>query len=444
MFDKLTSTLNQISPHLRKIIGNTAWLFADRIMRLIFGLLIGVWVARYLGPDRYGIFNYAIAFVALFGWLTQLGLNRIVVRDIVRYPDRKNEILGTALVLKLLGGLAALAISIGLILFLRPDDRLTQSIVAIIAVSGIFKSFETIDFWFQSQVQSKYTVTARSTAYIITNLLKLLLIQIRAPLIAFAWVWSGEWALSALGLAIVYRIYGHWIRAWRFSWQQARRMLAESWPLMISGIVIVIYMKIDIIMIGQMLDDRAVGVYSAAVKISELWYFVPTSIVQSVFPSIVKAKEVNESLYYDRLQKLFNLMAVIGYVVAIPMTLLATPIIVLLFGQDYSTAGSILSVHIWAGLFVSLGVASSPWLITEGLTKFSAATTGCGAVVNMILNVLLIPRYGIMGAAIATVIAQLVASYLANLFYRRTRIAFVSQTRALTLIDLAKRFSRST
>ncbi len=442
MLRKITTAIEQFSPHLRKIIGNTAWLFADRLIRMFAGLLIGVWVARYLGPNRYGIFNYALAFVALFDWISKLGLDRLAIRDIVRYPEQKREILGTVFILKLVGGCVAFIVSLVAIWLLRPDDRLTQIIVGIIAFAWIFKSFDTIDFWFQSQIQSKFTVTARSLAYLISSLIKIILIQINAPLVAFACVWSGEWGLSAFGLVIVYRLRGHLVQMWQFSWFHAKQLLSQSWPLIISGIVIIIYLKVDILMLGEMIGDRAVGEYSAAVKVSELWYFVPTSIVKSFFPSVVKAKDTSETLYYDRLQKLFNLMAVIGYAVAIPMTFISTPTIALLFGQEYVIAGSVLSVHIWAGLFVTLGVARDPWLMSEGLTKFSAATTTCGAIANIILNFLLIPQYGIMGAAIATVIAQLVASYFANAFYPQTRIVFVSQTRAIALVDLVKRLAR--
>lgn len=443
MFSKIKSLLNRINPNLRKIIGNTIWLFADRVLRMGVGLIVGVWVARYLGPDRYGIFNYAIAFVSLFVWLTHLGLNRIIVRDIVRFPDNKDETLGTAFVLKLMGGILTLCVSVLIVTWIRPSEPQTHTMVAIVAIASIFQAFDTIEFWFQSQVESKYAIAAKSVAYFIVSFLKIISIQIRAPLLAFTSIWSGEKILAALGLVIVYRIRGHFIRAWTFSWERAKTLLSESWPLMISGIVIAIYMKIDIIMLGQMLNDRAVGIYAVAVKISGLWYFVPASIVESVFPSVVKAKDTSETLYYDRLQKLFNLMVAIGYPVAISMTFLSTTVVWLLFGPEYTEAGRVLSVHIWAGLFVSLGLARGPWLISEGLTKLSAATSACGAVTNVALNILLIPRYGIMGAAIATVMAQLVATFFSNTFYPKTRVVFWSQLRALTLIDIFKQLTRS-
>ncbi len=258
---------------LRSIIANTGWLFADRILRMGVGLIVGVWVARYLGVQQFGSFNYATAFVALFSTLSTLGLDSIVVRSIVSEREKKEQILGTAFRLKLVGGVGSLLLALGSIYVFRHDDDLTIWLVAILASVGIFQSFDTIDLWFQSQVQSKYTVLAKNTAFVIVALLKVALIQMQAPLLAFAWAGLAEVGLGAIGLILTYKIKGYSLWLWRWSTPLAKSLVKESWPLILSGVTIMIYMRIDQIMLGEMVGNQAVGIYSAATRISEIWYW---------------------------------------------------------------------------------------------------------------------------------------------------------------------------
>ncbi|BAZ84803.1 flippase [Dolichospermum compactum] len=429
-FKKKLSFLKS-SDKLRGIIANTGWLFADRILRMGVGLFVGVWVARYLGVQQFGVFNYATAFVALFSTLSTLGLDAIVVRSIVREPEKRAEILGTAFWLKLLGGIAALVLAVSCIMVVRHDDSLTISLVAILSSVGIFQAFDTIDLWFQSQVQSKYTVIAKNTAFVVITLVKVILISIHAPLIAFAWAALGEIGLGAIGLIISYRVRGYSPWLWPWSLPLAKTLLKESWPLILSGVTIMIYMRIDQIMLGQMVGDKAVGLYSAATRISEVWYFIPTAIVSSVAPTIYAAKEVSEALYYQRIKQLIRMLVLISLVISVPMSLMSFKLITILFGNGYAEAGKILAIHIWASLFVFMGVATSPWFIAEGLTEFSFHRTLIGAVVNVVLNFLLIPSYGGIGAAIATVISQAFAAFFSNATHPKTRKLFYLQIKCL-------------
>ena len=427
-------SLLKSSDRFRGIIANTGWLFADRILRMGVGLFVGVWVARYLGVQQFGVFNYATAFVALFSTLSTLGLDAIVVRSIVREPEKRLQILGTTFWLKLIGGIAALVLAVSSIILLRHDDHLTISLVAILASVGIFQTFDTIDIWFQSQVQSKYTVIAKNTAFVITALIKVILISIHAPLIAFAWTALGEVGLGAIGLIISYRVRGYSPWLWPWSSPLAKTLLKESWPLILSGVTIMIYMRIDQIMLGQMIGDKAVGLYSAATRISEVWYFIPVAIASSVSPAIYAAKEVSEALYYQRIKQLIRMLVLISLVISVPMSLMSGKLITILFGNGYAEAGKILAIHIWASLFVFMGVATSPWFIAEGLTEFSFHRTLIGAVVNVVLNFLLIPSYGGIGAAIATVIAYAIAAFLANGLNSKTHRIFIIQLKSLILL----------
>ena len=439
MLNKLTVVIQKFSPELRKIISNIGWLFADRVLRMGVGLIVTAWVARYLGPQQFGLFNYAGAFVSLFGVLATLGLDQIVVRDMVRDPSCKDETLGTAFVLKLSGGILTILVTTGTIFLLRPDDQLTHWLVGITAAGTIFDAFNTIDFWFQLQVKSKYTVIAKNTAFILVTLIRITLLQMQTPLIAFAWALLAENALGAVGLAIAYKVKGQSLLAWRASLLRAKTLLKESWPLLLSGLAIMVYLRIDQIMLGQLADDKAVGIYSAATRISELWYYIPIAIVTSVTPSIVEAKKVSETLYYNKLQKLFNIMAVLAYMIALPMTFLSKYIVVLIFGQNYVASGGVLSIHIWAALFVFFGWSKGIWIVAEGLTMFSLLATTSGAVINILLNFWLLPIYRETGAAIATVISYAFVDYFMCMIYPPAQKIGWVMTKALTLNFLTTR-----
>ncbi|MBD0386838.1 MAG: flippase, partial [Nostoc sp. C3-bin3] len=349
------------SSGLRAIISNTGWLFADRILRMGASLVVGVWVARYLGVQQYGLFNYALAFVSLFSPIFTLGLDDVVVRHIVRQSSNKEEILGTTFWLKLLGGIASVLLAISTMFFLGERETLKIWLVAILAIAGIFRAADTIELWFQSQVQSKYTVIAKNTAFLLNSAIKIALILTKAPLLAFAWVTLAEFAMSAIGLLIVYQVKGSSLWLWRWSFSAAKTLMKESLPLIFSGFAILIFMKIDQVMLGQMIGDSEVGVYSAAVRLSEIWYFIPGAIVSSVAPSIYIVKEKSESLYYQRIGQLLSLMTCISLAIALPMTFLSGKIILIMFGSGYAEAGAILAVHIWTSLFVFMGLATSPW-----------------------------------------------------------------------------------
>lgn len=431
---KLVLFGRKISPEFKAIASNTGWLFFDRVLRMGVGFILSVWIARYLGVQQYGLFSYATAFVYLFNPLITLGLDSVVVRDIVQDPSKKEETLGATFWLKVLGGCTSLLLAVGSIIVLRPNEPLTIGLVTILAAGGIFQSFETIDVWFQSQVQSKYTVFAKNIAFICIVLLKVKLITMQAPLIAFAWAGFAEMGLGAIALTFVYRFKGYSLKLWRWNFPRAKSLLKESFPLLLSGLTIMIYMKIDQVMLGEMVGDRAVGVYTAATRISEAWYFIPTAIICSVTPSIYKAMEQSKTAYYQYVGRLLRLMNLIAVMVAVPVTALAPNIIQLFYGAEFLQSSSVLVIHIWAAIFVFMGVATLPCFIAEGLTDLTLRRTLLGAVINVVLNLLLIPRYTVVGAAVATVISQAVASYLSHAFHSKTRKLFQLQTRSLLLL----------
>lgn len=409
----------RITGHLRLIqaINNTSWLIADNIAHMIVGFFIGIWLARYLGPNSFGVLNYSLALVGIFGVVAGLGMDANIVRDLVREPDKKGEILGTAFRLKIAGGAFLSLMCITTVYALRPGDHEAILLTAILSGTILFLAAETISLWFQAIVESKYTVYAKNAAYLAGALIRVVLIINQAPLIAFAWAGLAEATVSALGLFFVYyRRQGHSITSWTTSWRRAKTMLREGWPLLLSAITVILYLKLDVIMLGQMSGDHAVGLYSVATRLSEIWYFIPMAVMASLQPSLVNWHSESREMFNYRLRLVYQFFLLLSVSVPLLISIFSTNIVTFLYGSQFSKAGPVLAIHTWASVAVFFGVASSHYLVIEGLQKISLYRTSLGLLANITLNLLLIPVYGPIGAAIATLISYNVATFSIGLF----------------------------
>ena len=421
--------LDKISPGLRRILGNVSWLMVDRVVRMGMGLFVGVWTARYLGPAQFGSLNFAVAYIALFGSVATLGLDGLVVREVLHHPEDRHEILGTTLALRATAGLLAAVASIAVLCLIQPHDRQALLLVSIYSVTLVFQAFDTIDAFFQSQVQSKITVWAKNGAFLVVAAIRVALIYTKAPVWAFVSALAGEVVLGAVGLVLGYRLSGGEIFSWRRNRKRAAQLLQQSWPIIFSSMAIMVYMRLDMVMLKMMQGEFAVGLYAAATRISEVWYFIPLAIVSSVSPAIMRAKD-DPDLFYGRLRKLFSLMTLSACTIGTIVALLSGTIVRILYSNSYRGAGPVLAVHVWASVFVFLGCAQSPWDITKNLLKLSMFRTALGAVINVAMNLYLIPRYSAMGAAIATVVSYAISGVFANVFSARTRPIFYMQIRS--------------
>lgn len=418
-----------------RYFANTSWILAEQLLRLLSELLVGIWVARYLGAEQFGILSYAIAFVAIFNPIAKLGLDGIVVRDLINAPGQKINLLGTAFWLKLGGAFLSLAF-VMLVVQLSSNDYTVKLYILIIATGMIFQSFEVVAFYFQSQVQGRYISSSKLLQLLFSSILKIYLVLVDGDLKWFVLISLVDQATLAAAYLIIYRRQqlSGFFRS--FECNIAKKLLKDSWPLIFSGLVVLVYMRIDQVMIKEMLGDKEVGIYSVAVRLSEVWYFVPMVITTSVFPSIVNAKKISEALYYARLQRLYSLMVLVAIGVAVPTTIISDWLIVYLYGEEYRIAGEVLRINIWAGVFVFLGVASGSWLANENLQHLDFLRTFSGAVANVLLNLILIPAYGIVGAAIATVISYTIAGFLFDFFNSRTKVLFVMKVSAFAMKGL--------
>ena len=405
---------------LQMVISNSGWLMFEKILRMAVGLFVNVWIARYLGPEKFGLLNYALAFAFLFFPLVTLGLDEIVVRNIARDPDCRNETLGTAFILKLVGGVTAFITATAAAILLRPTDTLSHWLVGIIAAGTLFHSLNIIDIWFNSQVQTKYAVLARNIAFAICTVIKVALILTKAPLTAFAVVITVETAIAATGLVIAYHAREGSFRKWHASLATAKKLLRESLPLLLSFVCVGIYQRIDQVMLQEMSGSAEVGIYASAVRLSEVWIFIPNAIYWSVYPSIMRAKQVSDELFYERMQKFYNLVALLAYAIVIPMTLCSQLLVDTLFGEAYTRAGQMVSWLIWAHLFTSMEIARSVFLVAMKWYKIYFISVFSGCILNVVLCYYLIPRFGGMGAVVAAISAYWLAGYGSCFFFRST------------------------
>jgi O-antigen/teichoic acid export membrane protein len=397
------------------------------------GLLVTVLVARHLGPREYGYLSYALSLIAFLAGFVYLGLNGLVIRDLVNSPAEKYSALGTTFVLKLAGSLLSYAV----ILIATTYGHASRAEFYVILLAGLsllFRPFEAIDFWFHSQTRSKFSVYAKSAAFLVASSLNILSVYLHASVTVFALIASIEAALVALFLALYYHHDAESLLLWRSSLAKAKRLLSESWILILSGLLATVNLKIDQVMLRWMVGPSEVGVYSVAVNFSEVWYFLPTALALSVYPTLIDQKTRDGELYWRTVQRTLDLLFLIALLVAIAVTLVANPVITLLYGSAFSKAGPILSIHIWAGIFVFMRALFSKLILIEpDMLVFSLLTHAAGALVNVVLNIFLIPRYGGPGAAVSTLISYATSSYASLYLSARTRPIAQMMTKSLLL-----------
>jgi O-antigen/teichoic acid export membrane protein len=385
-------------------VQNTIWLLSERVLRMLVGVLIGAFVARYLGPEQYGLLSYALGFVGLFTAISLLGLDAVVIRELVKRPGEANAILGTSIMLKLAGTVIMwLLLALAYFVIEVPADATT--LIIIIAGSTVFGAFNVIDFYFQAKVQSKYVARVQIGQLLISSIVKLLLIFASAGLIWFAWSYFLEGAILAVGLLITYRQTSKFsIKVWYADLEIARPLLKDSWWLLCYMYFFFANMNIDRVMLQSILGDSAqVGQYAAATVISAAWCVLPFVISSSVYPYIIKKFDTGQGK--QKIEALFVWLFGGSVLGAALLSLISAPIIQLLFGTAYQPASSVLIIQMWGGVFIFHFALRSTVLASENLQHFTALFMFLTLVTNIAGNFILIPSFGIDGAAWATLVA---------------------------------------
>lgn len=388
------------------------WLSLDLGIRLPVGMFITAWVARYLGLEQFGLLNYAISFVAMFAFFGSLGMNEVLIRDIVKEPDKRMEIIASAFLLKTCGAAFTFILVIILSALLNGGNTLTTWIVAITVASLFFQSLEVIDCYFQAQVQSQYAVLARVTACLSMTVVKIYMITHKMPLIAIAWTNLAEPAISALVLLCAYQVKKLSFSVLHSSVVRAKQLIKDSWPMFLSGIAGTIAGRIDQVLLHYFVGNKEVGIYAAAQKISDMWLLLGVIFIIPVFPLILTFKAVNEDLYWQKIYQAYRFLAVLGIGAFIVTVLFSGPIITVVYGKEYQNAAGVLAIYMLNPLVCLISGATAYVMVFEGLQRFQVYRAWAGCAISIILNFLLIQRFGAMGAAAGTVLAGALSIFI--------------------------------
>lgn len=403
----------------QKYFRNTGWMFVGKVVSLIISFVATAYIARHLGPSNYGQLSYAISYVGLFGFIASLGIDNVLYRDLIKFPELKDKYLGTALGLRFFTSLISIFVCMSFAL-LFSDKDVSLLLIFIISLTFIFNPFQLLGYEFQADTNSKYPSIISLVVVLILNILKIIVIFYDQGVIYLATIILLEPILYALGFTYFrIKFYGK-IKKLSFDKIIARSLLKDSLPLIFASAFFAVYARIDQVMLKNMVGTESVGLYDAAVRISELWYFLPNLIMASLFPAIINAKKVSEVLYYARVRKLFILIFTISFITALITMILSKYFIFIIFGAGFIGALSVLNIYVWSNIGAALNSLTQQVLLAENLSKKISWIVFLGMITNIVLNLLLIPKYGMTGAAYATLISYIIP-FMSLILFKETR-----------------------
>jgi O-antigen/teichoic acid export membrane protein len=429
LYDKISSRIN-LTANRRKVLKNVYWAVLGKVVSIISQLLVGVMVARYLGPEKFGLMNYVMSYVMLFSVFATFGLDGIEIREMSKTNANKNAIMGTAFTLRL--GFALVTILLILVTLWRfESDSYTFSMVMIYSLMLICSAFNVIRNYFTAIVLNEYVVKTEISRTVIGALIKVGLLLFHCSLTWFIVASTFDFMLVGGGYLYSYRKKVGSVREWKVSSSMAKSLIRASFPLLLSGTAIIIYQKIDAVMIRNMLDSASVGQFSAADRITQLSIFVPMMVAQTVTPLLVKAHQEDEVRYHEKRQQFMDIMVWSGIAMAVVMCLFASPVIRILYGPQYVAAIPVLQIMAWKTVFVALLSASGQIIVIENLQNYAVLRNILGCAVSIGLNYLLIPVWGIIGSAVATVITISFSGYFSHFFIPPYRLFFKIQSSSI-------------
>ncbi len=418
------------SPEVSTFGVNVGWQLGDRALRLVVNLVVNVWMVRALGAQGLGLLGFALSLVTLAAVAGELGLEQIVVRDLVRRPGEAPSLLGPAVALRLAGGVVALGLAVAAATIARPGDATVRALTLVLSTMTLAQAAEVVSYWFQSRAEFPPFIAGRGAGFVVSSALKVACLAAHAPLpVLGAAIALESWAAAA-GLLLAFRVRGG-PRGWRVRPALARELVGDAWPLVLNSAAIVFTMRADQVLLTLLRGPAENGIYAAAQRLSEILYFVPTAVAAAANAGLLRLHAENPVRYAARLERLFRLLVWTAIGLAVPLSIFAGPITRTLFGPGFAASAPVLSLHLWAAPALFLGIAQSNWFIAEGRQRELLARSLVALAVNLSLNALLIPRLGARGSAVAVLVAHLVAQVLVNGLARHTRPLLRMQLRAL-------------
>ena len=413
---------------------NASWLIMGRIAQMAISLLVGILTARYLGPSGYGLINYATAYTSFFMSFCTLGINSVLVKEFIDYPDEEGSVIGTSLVLRGVSSLLSAGIIVCLVSIVDAGEPTAIAVTALCSVGLVFHIFETFHYWFQSKLQSKVTAITTLIAYAITSVYKIVLLILGKSVEWFAFSTVLDYICVGVLLLVCYGKYGG--KRLSFSLAVGKRILGRSAYFILPSLMVSIYGYADKFMLKHFLSEADVGYYSTAATICGMWCFVLSAIIDSVYPSIMEAHKTDARLFEKRNRQLYAAVFYISVTVSLGICLLAKPIVLILYGSSYLQTIAPLRVITWYTAFSYLGVARNAWIVSENKGKHLKYIYVSAAVCNVALNIVFIPLWGATGAAAASLITQVLTTFVVPFFIKDLRRNSQLMLEAVLLIDI--------
>lgn len=427
----------------KKVAKNSSWIVFQNIFTMILGVVITGVIARYFGTEKYGIFNYILSITSLFSGIASIGIYHIATKDLTQRPENEGKILGTSFTIRLIAAILLIIAAETTVCIMTHNDSTSMVIGILLSLMMLFSCSEVIDYYATANLKVKYLAVSKCISYIIFAVLKILIVVLKLDIRYYTATYLIEGIIYAIFLSISYKLIHKNIGKtckWSFDKDYAKKLLSNCWYFALSSIMVTIYMRIDQVMLGKMIEDKSqVGIYSAAVRIAEMWAFVPNSIISSFKPVIMKYKgENNNKEYVKNLQRLYDISSLVSILFAIGITIFARLIIMILYGKAFLEASKILYILIWGIWFGILGNVHYVWLICENKGKYSLFYSATGSISNIIFNAILIPKYGMYGAAIATLISQFIANIVSFGIFKETRVLSKFAIKAILFVEPLK------
>lgn len=403
-----------------KEIKNAGWIIGERIVQMLLSFIAGILSARYLGPENYGSLNYTASFVTFFTSIATLGMDGVIIKKMIEQPKREGNFLGGSIILRFLSSVACSVLVVGIVVFLNPGDKEKFILVSLQSMQLLFQTLDIFDSWFQRYLKSKYISIAKILASVVVMGYKLYLLATAQSVVWFAFSNS----LSSIVIAVVLVLFYKKSKAPKLEWdvKAGLYVLKDSYHYIFSGLMTAIYGQMDKIMIGKMLTDTSVGLYTTGLGICSMWIFVPMAVINSFRPTILSLRQSGKmELYNKKLRQLYSFIIWLCIGVSAVICAMAPIIISILYGESYLGAVNTLRIAIWCETFSMIGMARGIWILAEEKNKYVKYYLAIGAAVNLVLNSLMIPVLGIEGAAIATLITQITTSLIAPLLFKATR-----------------------
>ena len=439
LIDKILSKLGASETKI-KVFRNLYWAVLGKVVTLLGGLFVGILVARYLGPEQYGLMSYVISYVSLFQIFASFGMEGIEVREMSKDGVDVNLILGTVFRIKLILAIITVILVIGTALIFETSS-FTIFLIVIYSFSIILNRFSVIRSYFTAIVWNEYIVKTEISRTILGAIIKIILLLCKAPLWTFVVASVFDIVLLSAGYILAYQTKIAPMSLWKYDRNIAKYFFKQSFPLMLSGAAVVIYQRIDQVMIGNMIDKEAVGQFSVATRFVEVLIFVPTIIAQTITPVLVKLwNQSDKNLYKQRVQLFMNVTIWGCLLLALFVFIFSDKLIIYTFGREYIPAIALLQVMVFKTFGIALAATSGQIIVIEELQKYAVIRNILGCFTCIGLNLLMIPILGVIGAAYVSIIATIVSGCLSHLFIPQYRSLFYMQIKAISLgwIDLFK------